>query len=47
MFFRDRTNMTVLAFYVVACVCGVMVAQRVAPRQNGSTFVAKRGESPL
>jgi Predicted membrane protein (DUF2254) len=26
MFFRDRTNMTVLAFYVVACVCGVMVS---------------------
>src|SRR5262245_60799622 len=26
MFFRDRANMTVLAFYVVACVCGVMVS---------------------
>ena len=26
MFFRDRTNMAVLAFYVVACVCGVMVS---------------------
>src|SRR5882724_5008693 len=29
MFFRDRTNMTVLAFYVVACVCGVMVGLSV------------------
>jgi hypothetical protein len=26
MFFKDRTNVTVMAFYVVACVCGVMVA---------------------
>src|SRR6266542_1463456 len=26
MFFRDRTNITVMAFYVVACVCGVMVS---------------------
>jgi hypothetical protein len=29
MFFRDRTNMAVLAFYVVACVCGVMVSVSV------------------
>jgi hypothetical protein len=29
MFFRDRTNMMVLAFYVVACVCGVMVSLSV------------------
>src|SRR5258706_10796493 len=29
MFFRDRTNMAVLAFYVVACVCGVMVSLSV------------------
>src|SRR5262245_66216207 len=29
MFFRDRSNMTVLAFYVVACVCGVMVSLSV------------------
>src|SRR6476620_5317506 len=26
MFFRDRTNVSVMAFYVVACVCGVMVS---------------------
>src|SRR6476659_9740072 len=26
MFFRDRTNISVMAFYVVACVCGVMVS---------------------
>ncbi len=26
MFFRDRTNMRVLGFYVVACVCGVWVS---------------------
>jgi hypothetical protein len=25
MFFRDRTNLTVMGFYVVACVCGVWV----------------------
>src|SRR5262245_60319401 len=25
MFFKDRTNISVMAFYVVACVCGVMV----------------------
>ncbi|MEZ4297939.1 MAG: DUF2254 family protein [Polyangiaceae bacterium] len=25
MFFRDRTNIAVMAFYVVACVCGVWV----------------------
>src|SRR5260221_14028003 len=29
MFFRDRTNMAVLAFYLVACVCGVMVSLSV------------------
>jgi hypothetical protein len=26
MFFKDRTNVSVMAFYVVACVCGVMVS---------------------
>jgi hypothetical protein len=26
MFMRDRTNLTVMAFYVVACVCGVWVS---------------------
>lgn len=26
MFFRDRTNIAVMAFYVVACVCGVWVS---------------------
>ncbi len=26
MFFRDRTNMMILAFYVIACVCGVCVS---------------------
>ena len=26
MFFRDRTNIIILAFYVIACVCGVCVS---------------------
>jgi hypothetical protein len=29
MFFRDRTNITVMAFYVVACVCGVWTSMSV------------------
>ena len=29
MFFRDRTNVSVMAFYVVACVSGVMVSMSV------------------
>jgi hypothetical protein len=29
MFFRDRTNVTVMAFYVVACVCGVWTSMSV------------------
>lgn len=26
MFFRDRTNLTVLAFYIIGCVCGIFVS---------------------
>lgn len=29
MFFRDRTNILVMAFYVIACVCGVCVSLSV------------------
>ena len=29
MFFKDRTNMSVLAFYVVACVCGIWLSMSV------------------
>jgi hypothetical protein len=36
MFFRDRTNMAVLAFYVIGCMCGIFVSfslgQRFVPR---------------
>jgi hypothetical protein len=31
MFFRDRTNIAVMGFYVVACVCGVWISSRSAP----------------
>jgi len=29
MFFRDRTNVVVMAFYVVACVCGIWLSMSV------------------
>jgi hypothetical protein len=44
MFLRDRTNMTVLAFYVITCVCGVWLSvslqERYVPR---ATLLAMMG----
>jgi hypothetical protein len=43
MFFRDRTNIAVMAFYVVACVCGVWISMSLradfAPRVTLSAMM--------
>ncbi len=47
MFFRDRTNIAVMAFYVVACVCGVMVSVSIrvdfVPRVTLTAMMATVG----
>src|SRR5262245_45873558 len=44
MFFRDRTNMAVLAFYVVGCMCGIFVSfslgQSFVPRISLTVMMA-------
>src|SRR5262245_66661845 len=47
MFFRDKTNIAVMGFYVIACVCGVWVSLAVrGDFVSRLTYVRRLGTQP-
>ena len=42
MFFRDRTNIAVMAYYVVTCVCGVWLSVSLQARLRAARGAARR-----